>query len=449
MFVIQVSRAASCGVRAAGYACLCLLLAGGSARAFDAGGAKAEVDAALGRDYPHLAALYQDIHSHPELGFQETRTASQLAREMRALGFQVTEHVGKTGIVAILKNGPGPTVLVRTELDALPMEEKTGLPYASTAKQLWEGKETFVDHSCGHDIHMAAWIGTASALVAMKSQWHGTLMFIAQPAEEGTGGAKAMLADGLFERFGKPDFGFALHVGPDSYGTVKYKAGVLSSNSDRLDIRFNGRGTHGSMPNLGVDPVLMAAHFIVDVQSVISREKDPAAFGVISVGAIEGGSAGNIIPDHVILRGTIRSYSDEVRKGLLDGINRTAKAVADMANAPAPVVTITQGGKAVVNDAALTERTAKVFIAAFGDKAVVMPAPGPASEDYSEFILAGVPSVYFGLGGIDPAKIAEAKANGVQLPTNHSPFFAPVPEPTIRTGVEAMTLAVLNVMSPQ
>ncbi|MHB1205554.1 MAG: amidohydrolase [Rhodospirillaceae bacterium] len=418
------------------------------AAAFDVTATKAAVGRTLEADYPRLEALYKDIHSHPELGFQEERTAAKLAGEMRALGFEVTEHVGKTGVVAIYRNGPGPLVMVRTELDALPMEEKTGLPYASTAKQMWNGKESFVAHSCGHDIHMAAWVGAAKALVALKAQWHGTLMFIGQPGEEGVGGAKAMLADKLFERFGKPAMGFALHVGSEAAGEVSYKPGVLTSNSDTLTIQFNGRGGHGAMPSMTIDPILMAARFVVDVQSVVSREKDAAEFGVVTIGAIEGGSAGNIIPDHVNLRGTIRSYRPDVREVLTGGVRRTANAVAMMAGAPAPMVTISPTGDAVVNDAGMAERTGAVFKAAFGAKAVRDEFPGAASEDYSAFILAGVPSLFFGLGGADPAKVAEAKAKGTQVPGNHSPMFAPLPEPTIRTGVEAMTLAVMNAMQP-
>ncbi|MDB5451092.1 MAG: amidohydrolase [Phenylobacterium sp.] len=423
-----------------------LLACASSAQAGDVARQKAEIDAGLDRGYAHLDALYKDIHQHPELGFQETETAAKLAKEMRALGFQVTEHVGKTGIVAIYKNGPGPTVMVRTELDALPMEEKTGLPYASHAVTTWNGKPTPVAHSCGHDIHMAAWVGAAQALVTMKSQWHGTLMFIGQPSEETVGGAKAMIADGLFTRFPKPDIGFAQHVSNLAAGSVAYMPGVESSNSNELNITFHGRGSHGSRPQESIDPVMEAARFVVDVQSVISREKDPAAFGVITVGAIQSGSAGNIIPDTAVLHGTIRTYDNAVRDKMLAGIRRTAKAVADMAGAPAPDVDLAEGGKAVVNDAAITARTAPVFKAAFGDHAIAMTAPNSASEDYSEFIIAGVPSLFFGLGGYEPKVIAEARAKGQPLPTNHSPYFAPLPEPTIRTGVEAMTLAVLNVV---
>jgi hippurate hydrolase len=412
----------------------------------DVAAAKAAIARSLELDTPRLDALYKDLHAHPELGMMETRTSAALAAQMREAGFEVTERVGKTGVVAIYKNGPGPLVMVRTDMDALPMEEKTGLPYASRAKVVWNGRETFAAHSCGHDIHMATWVGTARALVAQKDKWKGTLMFIGQPAEESAGGPEDMIADKLFERFGKPDMGFALHVGPEPAGQVNYKPGVLTSNSDSIAITFIGKGGHGSMPSAAIDPVVMAARFIIDVQTVVSRQKPAGEFGVITIGAIEGGSAGNIIPDRVSLRGTIRSYSPEVRKLLADGVDRTAGAAAAMAGAPEPEVRITTGGTAVVNDKALAERTGAVFRAAFGDKAVQDEEPGSASEDYSVFVLAGIPSMYFGIGGTDPAAYKEAKAKGLEVPFNHSPQFAPTPGPTIRTGVEAMTLAVMNVM---
>jgi amidohydrolase len=405
---------------------------------------KAKIETSLESDYPKLDALYKDIHAHPEIAFQEEKTAAKLTAEMRALGFEVTEHVGKTGVVAIYKNGDGPTIMVRTELDALPMEEKTGLAYASHDKTIWQGRETFVDHSCGHDIHMASWVGAAKTLVGLKDQWHGTLMFIGQPAEEIVSGAKAMLQDGLFTRFPKPDFGFALHDGPFAYGTVLYRVGVGSSNSDSLYVKFRGRGGHGAVPQVTIDPVMMAARFVVDVQSVISREKDPTEFGVVSIGAIHGGTAENIIPDDVTLFGTIRTFKPEVRAKMLEGIERTAKAVAAMANAPEPEIKITEGAKAVVNDAEVVDTAAKVLKAAFGDKIRTSP-PGTPSEDYSEFINAGVPSMFFNIGVYEPERVAAAyNGTGPQLPSNHSPLFAPVPKPTIETGVEAMTLAVLS-----
>jgi amidohydrolase len=405
---------------------------------------KATIEKSVEADYPRLDALYKDIHAHPEIAFQEVKTAAKLAAEMRALGFEVTEKVGKTGLVAIYRNGDGPTIMVRTELDALPMEEKTGLAYASHDKTVWNGRETFVAHSCGHDIHMASWVGTAKTLVGLKDQWQGTLMFIAQPAEETVSGAKAMLADGLFTRFKKPDFGFALHDGPFAYGSISYRVGIGSSNSDSLEIMFHGRGGHGAAPQRTIDPVMMAARFVVDVQSVISREKDPTEFGVVSIGAIQGGTAENIIPDDVLLRGTIRTFKPEVRAKMLAGIERTAKAAAEMSNAPAPDIKITEGAKAVMNDPQVVATAEKVLKAAFGDKFRTSP-PGTPSEDYSEFVNAGVPSMFFNIGVYEPERfVAAINGTGPELPSNHSPLFAPVPKPTIETGVTAMTLAVLS-----
>jgi hippurate hydrolase len=419
-----------------------------AAAPFDVAAARLSIDAALDKLYPHLDTLYKDIHSHPEVAFQETRTATLLAGEMRKLGFQVTEHVGKTGIVAIYKNGPGPTILIRTELDALPMEEKTGLPYASRAQQTVDGRVSYVAHSCGHDSHMAWWVGTAAVLLGMKDRWHGTLFFIGQPAEETVMGAKAMLADGLFSHFPKPDFGFAAHVGPSPVGTVSVKDGAVSSASDAIDIVFNGRGAHGSMPDRSIDPIVMGAHFVADVQTVISRQKDPQAFGVVTVGSFQSGTVDNIIPDSAELKLTLRSYSPEVRKLLIDGVERTAKASAEMASAPPPTITYLHGTAAVHNDGALAARADAVLRAAFGHDETFVPATEPgftASEDYSEFVDSGVPSVYFGIGGDDPHMLADYHAKGKPVPVNHSPYFAPVPEPTIRTGVTVLTLAVLMV----
>ena len=438
----------STSLRTLAFASLC---ASGLALAADAppGAArfKPQVDGLVAGMYPALKEVYEDIHLHPELAFAETRTAAKLAGEMRALGFEVTEKVGKTGVVAIYKNGAGPTVMVRTELDALPMEEKTGLPYASKQKAEWNGRETFVAHSCGHDLHMASWLGTARTLVAMKGEWQGTLMFIAQPAEEATDGARMMLKDGLFTRFPKPDYAFALHTSPGPYGTIAYNSGAMTSNSDAMEITFKGRGGHGSAPDKTIDPITIAAHFIVDVQTVVSREKDPMEFGVVTVGAIQGGTVGNIIPDSVVLRGTIRSYSPTVREKLLAGVRRTANAAAMMAGAPEPDVKLTAGGAAVINNDALVNRTEGVLRAAFGAKNVLRVPPITASEDFSDFVNEGVPSMFFFIGVSDPQQVADSmKPGGKPLPFNHSPFFAPVPEPSIKTGVEAMTLAVLDVM---
>lgn len=410
----------------------------------------AQITPIVGGMYPSLETLYKDLHANPEIAFQEVRTAAKLADEMRKLGFDVTEKVGGTGLVAIYKNGAGPTVLVRTELDALPMEEKTGLPYASKVKTQSNGRETFVAHSCGHDIHMASWVGTARTLLAMKDQWKGTLMFVAQPAEETVSGAKAMIADGLFKRFPKPDYAFALHTSPSPYGFVGYKVGPVSSNSDSLEITFKGRGGHGSAPDKTIDPIAIAARFVTDVQTVVSREKDPAEFGVVTVGAIQGGTVGNIIPDSVVLRGTIRSYKPEVREKLLAGIRRTANAAAMMGGAPEPVVELVPGGAAVVNDEAVVGRTVTALKAAFGGPKVVAVPPITASEDFSEFVNAGVPSMFFFVGVLSPEDVAASmKPGGKPLAFNHSPFFAPVPEPSIKTSVEAMSVAVLTTMAPK
>jgi amidohydrolase len=404
---------------------------------------KAAIETSFEADYPKLDALYKELHAHPELAFEEVKTAARLATEMRALGFEVTEKVGKTGLVAIYKNGDGPTIMVRTELDALPMEEKTGLDYASRDKANWQGRETFVAHSCGHDIHMANWVGTAKTLVGLKDQWRGTLMFIAQPAEEIVRGARAMLADGLFTRFKKPDFAFALHAGGFPYGNISYRVGVGSSTVDGLYIKFKGRGGHGAMPQRTIDPVMMAARFIVDVQAVISREKDPTEFGIISIGSINSGTAGNIIPDDATVQGTIRSFNPEVRAKLLAGIERTAKAVAAMSDAPTPDILMGEGTKAVINDPAVVATAEKALRAAFGDKLRLTPA-NTTSEDFSEFAGAGVPSMMFNIGVYDAEKWVAANKSGPPLAGNHSPQFAPVPKPTLQTGVVAMTLAVLS-----
>jgi amidohydrolase len=424
-----------------------LVFSATSALAQQAAPLKNDVVTRVDSMYPWLDGIYKDLHAHPEIAFQEVRTAAKLAAEMRKLGFTVTEKVGKTGIVAVLKNGAGPTVLVRTDMDGLPMEEKTGLPYASRARATSEGRDTFVTHSCGHDIHMSSWLGTARTLVELKSQWKGTLVFIGQPAEEIVAGAKAMLDDGLFKRFPKPDYAFALHSWPLAYGTIGYNDGPVSSNSDWLEITFKGRGGHGSAPDKTIDPIAIAARFVVDVQTVVSREKDPKEFGVVTVGSIQGGTVGNIIPDSVQVRGTIRSYSPQVRAKLLEGVRRVAEGAAAMAGAPKPDMKIGGGGQAIVNSTELVNKTEVVFKEVFGaDKAKRMPAM-TASEDFSLYANEGVPSMFFFTGVYDPKDVAAAEApDGKPIAFNHSPFYAPVPEPSIKTGAQAMTLAVLNVL---
>ena len=434
--------------RIAAAACAPLLaLSATSALAQPAAPLKNDVVTRVDAMYPWLDTIYKDLHAHPEIAFQEVRTAGKLATEMRKLGFTVTEKVGKTGIVAVLKNGAGPTVLVRTDMDGLPMEEKTGLPYASRARATSEGRDSFVTHSCGHDIHMTSWLATARTLVELKGQWKGTLVFIGQPAEEIVSGAKAMLDDGLFKRFPKPDYAFALHSWPLAYGTIGYNDGPVSSNSDSLEITFKGRGGHGSAPDKTVDPIAIAARFVVDVQTVVSREKDPKEFGVVTIGSIQGGTVGNIIPDSVQVRGTIRSYSPQVRAKLLEGVRRVAEGSAAMAGAPKPEMQIGGGGQAIVNSTELVNKTEVVFKEAFGaDKAHRMPAM-TASEDFSLYANEGVPSMFFFTGVYDPKDVAAAEqAGGKPIAFNHSPFYAPVPEPSIKTSAQAMTLAVLNML---
>jgi len=419
----------------------------------DAAAAKTRIEAVVNQAYPELDALYKQIHRHPELPFQEFKTAKLLASKMKQLGYEVTEQVGTTGVVAIYRNGAGPVVMVRTELDALPVEEKTGLPFASREQQIVDGKPTFVAHACGHDVHMAWWFATAKALIAMKDQWRGTLMFVAQPAEENLSGAKAMLADGLFARFPKPDFGFAAHVGGGiPLGTVFIKDGVALSAADAIDIVFNGRGAHGSAPSSAIDPIVMGSQFVTNVQTVISRRKDAGTFGVITVGAFQSGTVGNVIPDRAELKLSVRSFEPDVRELLLNGVERTANSVAAMAGAPAPTITHQYGAAATRNDSGLVARTAELMRPIFGDGLIVAPASAPGmsgSEDFSEFAAAGMRSLYFMIGGDDPAKLADYKTRNIAIPINHSPQFAPAHEAAIRNGATVLALAVLMVTPVQ
>ncbi|MET0290457.1 MAG: amidohydrolase [Pseudoxanthomonas sp.] len=399
---------------------------------------------------PAWTQVYKDLHQHPELALQETRTAAVLAKRMKALGLEVTEHVGGTGVVALLRNGDGPLVMVRTDMDALPMAEQTGLPYASKVTTTYKGAQTGVMHACGHDAHMAIWLATAEVLARHKDQWRGTVMFVGQPAEETLEGAKAMLADGVFQRFGTPDHAFALHVGPDAYDRVSINTHAVTSASGAFDITFHGRGGHGSAPHRSIDPVMMASRFVVDLQSVASREKDPQQFGVVGVGMIAGGSAGNIIPAQATVRGTVRWYDEAVGDGLLAGIERTARAVQAMADAPPAEINITRGTTAVFNDEALATRTAQAITAALpGGQVALRDQPGTASEDYAAFSAQVSSSVFFGIGIYDPAAFnGDHSRDPALTPFNHSPTFAPIPEPTLRTGTLAMTAAVLDVLKP-
>jgi hippurate hydrolase len=400
--------------------------------------------------YADLEPVYVDLHRHPELSLHETRTAAILAERLRRLGFEVTEHVGGTGVVGVLRNGPGKTVMLRTELDALPIEEKTGLADASRehAKND-EGVEVPVMHACGHDAHMAAWLGTSAVMARARDRWTGTLVVIGQPAEERGMGAKAMLADGLFSRFPRPDAVIALHDMPTlASGTVGFTPGPVFSSADSVDLTIYGKGGHGAHPEATVDPVLIAARTVLTLQTLVSRENNPFDPVVVTVGSIHGGTKHNIIPDEVKLQITVRAYREEVRQRLLAGIARIAKAEAEAAGAPkAPSMAIVDVSTPVtVNDPALTAAVAASLRAALGAERVRELPPDPVSEDFSQFGLAGVPSVIFRLGATDPREIEESRVSGKPLPSLHSAFFAPDRRPTIVTGIRAESAVLLDLL---
>ncbi|HEX3353228.1 MAG TPA: amidohydrolase [Terriglobales bacterium] len=396
--------------------------------------------------YPDARALYLDIHQNPELSSHEVQTAAKLATHLRDLGYTVAEHVGGTGVVAVLKNGAGPTVMFRTELDGLPVEEKTGLPYASKVRTKdSSGRDVGVMHACGHDIHMASLVGAASIMAHSKGTWHGTLILIGQPAEETITGAKSMIEDGFMTRFPKPDFALALHVGNElPAGKVGVGPGYRFSNADSLRITIYGKGGHGSMPNTTVDPIVIAARTVLALQTIVAREVKPGEVAVVTVGYIQAGTKNNIIPDQAELGLTVRSYKPEVRKQVLAAIERITKAEAQAAGAPRePKIERYEATDAVYNDPALAQRMQSVLDSALGQDNVVVEEPGLASEDFSYFTAQGVPSFYFSLGGADPEKYAEARASGVSLPSNHSALFAPDVDPTLHTGI-ASEVAVLR-----
>jgi amidohydrolase len=399
-------------------------------------GATAEVDAA----YPKAYALYVDLHQHPELSGYETRTAAKLAGELRALGFAVTEHVGGTGVVAILKNGPGKTVMLRTELDALPVEEQTGLAYASKvhAKDA-AGREVSVGHMCGHDLHIGALVATAGIMARSRESWHGTLILIGQPAEETITGAKAMLHDGLFSRFPRPDVVLALHVGNElPAGKVGVVTGIYDSNADSLRITIHGKSGHGSAPHTTVDPIVIAARTILALQTIVSREVKPGEFAVVTVGYVNAGTKNNIIPDQAELGLTVRTYKADIRKEVLDAITRITDAEAQAGGVlRAPTIEHYETTDAVYNDPALTERMRAVLEGALEKGNVTTEEPITASEDFSAFVEEGIPGFYLTLGGADPEKFEAAQAAGTHLPSNHSSLFAPDVDPSMHTAITA------------
>ncbi len=397
---------------------------------------------------PALVALYKELHASPELSLHEEKSAARMASELRALGYQVTEKVGGYGVVGVLENGPGRTLLVRCDMDALPVEEKTGLAYASKVVTELGGKQVPAMHACGHDMHMSVWLGTATVLARMKEQWKGKLILIAQPAEEKGLGAQAMLDDNLFERFGRPDGCLALHMSPFfPAGTVALCPGYALANAESCDILVKGRGGHGSMPHMTIDPIVIASKIVLGLQTIVSREKDPRQPGVITVGSIHGGSKHNIIPDECALQLTIRSYDDKVHQALKDGIVRVAKAEALAAGAPDPVVTFSESVKSTYNDPVWCARLQEVFRNTLGIRNVAESQPVMGAEDFGLFGRTGMPSVMFWLGAWERGRFDAAQQSGEILPSLHSSGFAPDPQPALEAGVLAMSAAVMDALS--
>jgi hippurate hydrolase len=406
------------------------------------------IQARLDTEAHSLVALYQQLHAHPELALQEIKTAARLAKELRAAGFTVTEKFGGTGVVGVLKNGEGPTVLVRADMDGLPIEEKTGAPYASKERvRDRDGLDVGIMHACGHDVNVTCLVGTARMLASMKDRWHGTLVFIGQPAEETGQGAKAMLDAGLFEKFPRPDFGLALHCDARyPHGHVNFRIGQLQANVDSMDITVRGRGGHGAAPQTTIDPVVLAARMVLDLQTLVSRERNPFEPAVITVGSIHGGTKHNIIPDEVKLQLTVRTMTDVSRKAMLEGIVRVVRAAASGAGAPEPVIkhAAEEYTPALVNHPELSPRIVGLFKEALGPERVHERPPSMGGEDFSRFGLAGIPTFYYHLGTVAPERVEAARKGGPALPQTHSAYYYPVPEPTIRTGVLTMSLAVLE-----
>lgn len=412
------------------------------------------VRARVTQEYPALFELYKRLHANPELSFHEEKTAARVADELKRAGYEVTTGVGGHGVVAVLKNGSGPTVLVRSDLDGLPVKEQTGLPYASTVTTKDDaGKEVPVMHACGHDVHMSCLVGVARVLKELKDHWQGTLVLIGQPAEERGGGARRMLADGLFTRFPKPDFCIALHDDSSlAAGTVGYTEGFALANVDSVDITVRGVGGHGAYPHATKDPVVLASEIVLALQTIVSREITPGEPAVVTVGSIHGGSKHNIIPDEVHLQLTLRSYTDDVRQQTIAAVKRITRGLALAAGVPEdrmPVVELSDDfTPATYNTPELTLRLAGVFKTWLGPENVIRKKPVMGGEDFSEYGRTEhkIPICIFMVGAVSPEAVAESTRTGKSLRSLHSPLFAPVPEPTIKTGVTAMTAAVLELM---
>ncbi len=414
-------------------------------------------DAIKGDYDSRLGALFVDFHKNPELSFKEGRTAAAMARELRAVGgIDVTEKVGGTGVVGVMKNGAGPVVLVRADMDGLPVEEKSGLAYASRARQVGvDGVEAPVMHACGHDVHITSMIGTARRLAAMKDQWKGTVVFIVQPAEERVGGARAMVDDGLYTRFPKPDYALAFHVASAlATGKVSASETIQYSSSDSVDITVHGIGAHGASPHAGKDPVYIASQIVIALQGLISREREPLKPGVITVGAFHSGLKHNIISDRADLQVTVRANDEATRAQLIAGIKRVAEGVGRLNGLPddkLPQVKVIEGTPTTINDTALARRLNAVMQRELGADAVVpFVQNGMGAEDFAYLVEQkhGIPGYYFAVGGTPQEAFDAEKAGGPAVPSHHSPLFKIDPEPSVRTGTEAMTVAVLDLLKP-
>lgn len=413
-----------------------------------------DIQAMIDSEYHSLKELYFYFHAHPELSGYEQNTSARLAEELRKIGFKVSSNIGDFGIVGILKNGNGPTVLVRTNMDALPIKEQTGLPYASKVLVKDEhGKEVGVMHACGHDMHMTVFIGTARLLTQIKDRWQGTLIMIGQPAEEKGNGSQAMINDGLFERFPIPDYCLALHVAADlPAGKVGYCSGYSMANVDSVDITIHGIGGHGASPHETKDPIVIAAQVILALQTIVSREIKPTESAVITIGSIHSGTTHNIIPEKANLQLTVRSYSDKVRNQLITAIERITKGIAQAAGIPKdkmPEITIHDDyTPSLYNDPMLTERLVNAFQTALGKNNVVSREPAMIGEDFALYgrTKHNIPICMFRLGAIEEKNKGQNMPDQESLPSLHSATFAPVVEPTIKTGVNAMTIAVLELM---
>ncbi|MFZ2640797.1 MAG: amidohydrolase [Verrucomicrobiia bacterium] len=433
---------------------ICVLLTIPQPGRADSAAAKPQVQARVDAEYGSLFEFYKDLHCHPELSLHEERTSKQVANQLRVAGLEVVEKIGGYGVVGVLRNGSGPVVLVRADMDALPVKEQTGLPYASQVKTKDEhGREVNVMHACGHDIHMTCLVGAARVLTALKDRWQGTVVFVGQPAEERVRGARRMLEDGLFTRFPKPDFCIAQHVSFDiPAGAIGCTEGFALANSDSVDIVVHGAGGHGAMPHKSKDPIVLSAQIVLALQTIVSREIEPVEPAVITVGSIHGGSKYNIIPDEVKLQLTLRSYSDKVRDQQIAAIKRITRGLALAAGLPedrVPEVSVApENAKATYNDPPLTQRLMRVFGAWLGKDAVKSRKASMGAEDFGLYgrTKERVPICIFWLGSVDPKRVAEAERSGQSLSSLHSPLYAPVPEPTIKTGVTTMTAAVMELL---